>query len=102
MSSHSDKFEIKQNIREYIQLNKDIKLIYDGLHDVTRALHEAYNHVSSSYTINGNSSSFQESILSLASEISNTSNYLKNSVNTGIIREIKNLKEELRDLDDED
>ena len=83
-------------------LEIDIKLVYDGLNQVIRALHEAYNHVASGYTINGNGSSFQGSILSLAGEISDTSNYLKNSVNDGILREIRLLKEDLRDLEEDE
>ena len=102
MSNHSEKNEIKREIREYIQLNKDIKLVFDGLKNVIRALHEAYDHVGSDYTINGNISSFQRSIYSLAGEISDTSNYLKNSVNDGILREIRSLKEDLRDLEEEE
>ena len=102
MSTHSDKFEIQQEIREYIQLNQDIKSVFDALNDAMNTLHRAYDAVASKYTISGNSSSYQGSILSLAREISNTSNYLKNIVNRGIVREIKSLKEELRDMNEED
>lgn len=102
MAHSSTKRRLRSEINKYENLKEEIKEIIHSLNGSVSDMNDGVDRIRNEYVIDNEDAVITTSINSLKGEVSKTSNYLNNKVLPEIRSIIKDLKDELRRLEEED
>ncbi len=102
MAHSSTKRRLRSEINKYENLKEEIKEIIHSLNGSVSDMNDGVDRIRNEYVIDNEDAVITTSINALKGEVSKTSNYLNNKVLPEIRSIIKDLKDELRRLEEED
>lgn len=92
-------YNLKQEIRNYEILKNNIYGLITSLNNSSTSISKVKTHMKDIYTINGEESNIIKNTEVLKTNISETSNYLKNTILSTIDLKIREIERKIKDLE---
>ncbi len=98
----ANKYQLEQELQEYENLKANLNKTVENLGNASESAFKINPGVTANYTINKNPSAVGERADNLAKKISETSNYVRNTIIPAINTKQENIRAEIRRIEEEE